>query len=260
MNLPSSTATQTSVTSTSASDDAVEDSTEICDECGSRDAWVIHSARVRGTLRFLCTHCLLRLQPGSFCPICFAFYDSSPPHPSRRVSCTKCISLTHTQCAGDANPSSYVCPPCRDDSFSFFRLIIDSDGGRSVDKSLSEAFLCAAKIAASSMNKAVTAAKCEAERRGREAAVARKRAREALEDVVKLEAKEKARLAIPKPKEASVEVSASRDQKPKMSPASNGAAKETESPATTSSSGQRKKQSPGVQMARVKQESDASSK
>nr|BAF02078.1 hypothetical protein [Arabidopsis thaliana] len=259
MNLPSS----TTATSTSATSDAAANSTERCDDCGSSDAWVIHTVRLRASLRFFCTHCLLRNHPASFCPGCFALYGSSPPS-FRRVSCSikGCHSLTHIHCAGDESHLSYLCPPCRDpNSFSFFRPIVDENGSRFVDKALSEAFLCAAKIAASSMNKAVMTAKCETDRRGKEAALAKKRAREALEQVVMLDAKEKARSVVPKLKEAPV------DQKPKLSPASNGATvKETESSdttttpttTTTKNNGGTEKQNPATQLAKVKQEADAS--
>ncbi|KAJ0250662.1 hypothetical protein HA466_0139680 [Hirschfeldia incana] len=227
MNLPSST-----------SADTAANTPEICDGCGSRDSWVIHPARYRSTLCFFCTHCLLRKHPTSFCPSCFAFYDSSPPHHFRRVSCSDCGSYTHIHCAGagdDANSPPYRCPPCRDpDSFSFFRPIIDAANGvRCMDKSLSGAFLCAAKIAASSMNKAVYIAKCDAERKGKEAAVARKRAREALDDVIKLDKKAK----------SDVELSANRDQKPNMSHA-----------ASANSDQLKKQKNPSVQLAKVKHE------
>uniref|UniRef100_A0A1J3IP70 RING-type domain-containing protein n=1 Tax=Noccaea caerulescens TaxID=107243 RepID=A0A1J3IP70_NOCCA len=259
MNLPSSTATPTPETSTSPSSDSAAISTEICDGCGSRDSWVIHAARLRCVLHFFCTHCLLRNHPQSFCPSCFVFYDSSPPHASRRVTCSKCGSHSHTECAGDAKSPPYLCPPCRDDTFSFFSPIIGSDGSRSVDKSLSEAFLCAAKIAASSMTKAVYSVRFDAERRGKEAALAKKRAREAIEEVIALDdakekEKEKARSVIPKLKEASVELSGHRDQKPKL----NGAVKEKESSATTKNNGGAQKQNPAVQLAKVKQEGDTS--
>ncbi|CAF1924435.1 unnamed protein product [Brassica oleracea var. botrytis] len=242
MNLPSSTATSTSESPDTA---AGAISPEMCGACKSQDSWVIHSARLRGVLRFYCTHCLLRNHPASFCPTCFAFYDSSPPHQSRRVSCSDCSSVTHIHCAGDAKSPPYRCPPCRDpDGFSFFRPIVDENGARCMDKALSEAFLCAAKIAASSMSKAVTFYRSEAERKGKDAAVAKKRAREALEDVLKLD--EKAKLAVSKP---SVDhLSGNRDQKPKQSPASNGGLKQIESSATA----QVKKQSPSV--VQVKQE------
>ena len=64
------------------------------------------------------------------------------------------------------------------------------------------------------MNRAVCAFKMEAERKGKEGAVAKKRAREALEYFVKLY--EKARLAIQKLREGSVEISGDY-QKPKQS-------------------------------------------
>ncbi|KAJ0235925.1 hypothetical protein HA466_0259520 [Hirschfeldia incana] len=220
-------------------------STETCDYCGSQDSWVIHPARLRGALRFFCTHCLLRSHPTSFCPTCLAFYDSSPPHPSRRVSCSDCGSYTHIHCAGDdASSTHYLCPPCRDPiSFSFFRTTIDANGFRCLDKSLSEAFLCACEIAVLSMRKAVHAFKMEAERKGKESAVAKKIAREALEYFVKLS--EKARSDIEKLEEASFEVSGDQKQKPNQSLASNGDLDVIES------SGQLKKQNPEVQ---VKQE------
>lgn len=82
------------------------------------------------------------------------------------------------------------------------------------------------------MNKAVYIAKCEAERKGKEAAVARKRAREALDDVIKLDKKAK----------LDVELSANRDQKPNMSPAA------------STNSDQLKKHNPSVQLAKVKHE------
>ena len=65
--------------------------------------------------------------------------------------------------------------------------------------------LCAAKIASASMAKAVIVARADAERKVREAAMARKRAREALEHVGFVVARERAR----RKEEASVEVSGS---------------------------------------------------
>ncbi|RID52199.1 hypothetical protein BRARA_H02816 [Brassica rapa] len=213
MNLPSS---------TSEAADSAATPAETCEQCGSQDSWVIHSARHRGVLRFFCTHCLLRNHPTSFCPTCFAFYDSSPPHHSCRVSCSKCGSHTHLHCAGGDEESSsppclcpYLCPPCLNpSSFSFFRPIINADGVRCMDKPLSEAFLCAAKISAFSMSRAVSVANMEVEWKGRECAVSKKRLREAVEDVVKLN--EKVRLAIAQVEEESGD----QDQKPKQSVAS----------------------------------------
>lgn len=66
-------------------------------------------------------------------------------------------------------------------------------GGKAIDKRAALMLLCAAKIAAASMSKAMVVARAEAERRVREAAMSRKRAREALEHVSSVVAKEKAR-------------------------------------------------------------------
>lgn len=64
---------------------------------------------------------------------------------------------------------------------------------RVIDKKAARVLLCAARIAAVSMSKAVLVARAEAERRVREAALSRKRAREALEHVVAVATKEKAK-------------------------------------------------------------------
>lgn len=60
-----------------------------------------------------------------------------------------------------------------------------------IDRDAAKKLLAAAKIASTSMNKAVVAAKLEAERRAKEAAFARKRAKEALEHVAYLVMKER---------------------------------------------------------------------
>lgn len=61
-----------------------------------------------------------------------------------------------------------------------------------MDRHAARMLLAAAKIASASMNKAAVAAKAEAERRVKEAAFTRKRAKEALEHVAHLVIKEKA--------------------------------------------------------------------
>ena len=67
-----------------------------------------------------------------------------------------------------------------------------TDGGwREIDKKTGKVLLAAAKIAAASMSKAAVAARVEAEKRAKDAANTRKRAREALEHVAFLVAKEK---------------------------------------------------------------------
>ncbi|XP_062004448.1 uncharacterized protein LOC133721753 [Rosa rugosa] len=164
---------------------------EECSNCGTKKGWVLHNVRYRATLRRLCTSCVLRLHPASFCPICFLFQDhnhnnSQNAPPPNLVSCSKCPSLSHSDCLppyAAFSPSPFLCPPCAsaNPKFSFFEL---DDRNRVLDKRLAAVLLCAASIAASSMSKAVANSRAEAERRVREAALARKRAREALDRFV----------------------------------------------------------------------------
>ncbi|KAM6597697.1 hypothetical protein CsatA_008221 [Cannabis sativa] len=176
-----------------------------CGNCGSPNRWVLHHVRIRGIHRRLCTTCVLRLHPSLFCPGCFQFYDSNNvPPPSKRLTCSKCSSFTHTHCAQTPPPSrppptsssasvmasssgsasSYLCPACASPNFNFFD--VDSEPNRAIDKKLALVLLCAAKISAASMTKAVIVARAEAERRVREAALARKRAKEALDNLATL--------------------------------------------------------------------------
>lgn len=188
-----------------------------CGNCGSQGRWILHHVRIRGINRRLCTSCVLRLHPSSFCPSCFQFYDLSvSPHPSNRFTCSRCSSITHSHCVVNpacpdtqllsSSTSSYLCPPCAKPNFSFFDL--DSKpriSPKSIDRKTAVVLLCAAKIASASMGKAVIVARADAERKVREAAMARKRAREALEHVGFVLARERAR----RKEEGSVEVSGS---------------------------------------------------
>ncbi|XVE89496.1 hypothetical protein DITRI_Ditri20bG0001300 [Diplodiscus trichospermus] len=185
-NIPTSTSTSTSKLNNQTLCHPIP--SKGCGNCAAHAAHFIHQVRLLGILRRLCTSCVLRLHPSSFCPACFSFYAGSPPHPSKRVACSNCSSFTHSHCAGDTFLSSYLCPPCKDSAFSFFPLKDDK-----IDKKLALALLCAAKIASFSMGKAVTVAWAEADRKVREAALARKRAREALEHLLLLTSKDKAR-------------------------------------------------------------------
>ncbi|GAY31790.1 hypothetical protein CUMW_287980 [Citrus unshiu] len=82
-----------------------------CGNCGAHVATFLFNVRLRGIHRRLCTKCVLKLHPSSFCPVCFAFYDSSPPHPSKRQACSQCSSFTHSHCA-TSPPSPYLCRLC----------------------------------------------------------------------------------------------------------------------------------------------------
>lgn len=133
--------------------------------------------------------------------------------------CHKCPSFAHRSCVvassdSDATPPFYLCPPCADPKFTYFKLTsenptVDRANGegdsvdlvaasaqnlksiRAIDMQSARVLVAAARIAASSMTKAAAAARIDAERRCKEASLARKKAREALERVAYLVAKEK---------------------------------------------------------------------
>ncbi|KAI4301657.1 hypothetical protein L6164_034911 [Bauhinia variegata] len=162
-----------------------------CSNCGLKNRWLLHNVQLRGMDRRVCTSCVLRLHPSSFCPTCFEFYDhplsstsSSSAH--RFVSCIKCSSLTHIKCLPSAPPPpSFLCPLCSKPTFSFFDIENSSgtlsSGGRFIDKKRALVLLCAAKVASASMSRAVSFAGVKVERSVREAALARSRAAEAVE-------------------------------------------------------------------------------
>lgn len=200
-----------SATNAAASSSSATHSTT-CGNCGLEEKRLLHHIRHRGNFRRLCTTCVLRLNTQCFCPTCFAVYAPSlpPSAPNDFVTCFKCYSSSHASCVGSNVPSPYICPLCINPNSQIFVLkrVKDSNsensqasngkGGangeyRVIDKKAAKVLLAAAKIASASMNKAAVAAREEAVRRAKEAAIARKRAREALEHVAYLVAREKAR-------------------------------------------------------------------
>ncbi|XP_051147156.1 uncharacterized protein LOC127262494 [Andrographis paniculata] len=165
-----------------------------CGNCDVVDRLLIHHVRHRGTFRRLCTSCVLREHPQSFCPTCFQVY---PPTPSVEdaVTCGKCYSLSHSRCVSTATgpiPNPYICPLCVSPNSPIFKPITAKEdpslpeGFRQLDRESVTILLAAAKIAYASMSRAAVVAKEEADRRAKEAALARKRAKEALEHVAYL--------------------------------------------------------------------------
>ncbi|CAA0827258.1 Unknown protein [Striga hermonthica] len=179
-----------------------------CGNCGVEERRLLHHVRHRGIFRRLCTTCVLRLHPQSFCPICYQVYPPAPPLDAV-ATCFKCYSSSHSHCVrpagGAPHPTPYVCLLCLHPNTPIFKLKsakeanicepsdVDLEGCRVMDRDAAKKLLAAAKIASMSMNKAVTSAKAEAERRAKEAAYTRKRAKEALEYVAHLVIKEKLR-------------------------------------------------------------------
>ncbi|KAF8392659.1 hypothetical protein HHK36_023008 [Tetracentron sinense] len=168
-----------------------------CGGCGSDELWLLHNVRHRGIYRRLCTSCVLKSFPGSFCPICYEFFEGSSPS-NDDVLCLKCPSISHSACVGLDVAPRYVCPPCENPSFLFFDIGGSSKtskgcDGKSVgiDQKSGKVLLAAARIASFSMNKATATARVEMEKRAKEAALTKKRAKEALERVALLASKEK---------------------------------------------------------------------
>ncbi|MQM10547.1 hypothetical protein Taro_043444 [Colocasia esculenta] len=189
------------------------------DGCVARDPWPVHHVRHRGNLCRLCTSCVLRYHPGSFCPKCFDLVEPAGgrgphPQPPAVVHCASCPSVCHSACLADSEKtSSYLCPSCANpNGCSYFPVDCDGDGGDvapsgspskrvrvwgrgdggenppaggprrpTIDRHSAKALLAAARLASASMNRAVAFARSEAERKAKDAVVARKKAKEMLE-------------------------------------------------------------------------------
>lgn len=151
-----------------------------CQLCGSATV-LLHNVPHLGVFASLCSACVLRQKPGSFCPVCFDVYDDATrPAAHSRVMCLRCPALAHLTClpsAGSSPAFRYLCPPCADPSFSF------TDSGGVV---FAKQHICAAKIAAASMRRAAAVARADAEQKVMGALLARRNAKEALERVADL--------------------------------------------------------------------------
>ncbi|RYR02039.1 hypothetical protein Ahy_B06g080886 isoform B [Arachis hypogaea] len=166
-----------------------------CTNCGVTSRWFFHYVHLRNTERHLCTSCVLRLHPSSFCPSCFEFFDhplsTSSAAPNRFLSCVKCSSLTHVRCLPSPPPSAstFLCPPCSTpspSSYSFFQ-VDHSAPPHNLDTKLASVLLCASKIASSSLNRYHSFARVKADRSVRESAAARKKAKDALDHLSAVE-------------------------------------------------------------------------
>ncbi|KAL5700408.1 hypothetical protein ACHQM5_025852 [Ranunculus cassubicifolius] len=157
-------------------------------DCGScnQESWFLHNIRQRGIFRRLCTSCVLKFYSGSYCCVCFQVFDLQSL-PNHRVFCLKCPSISHLHCV--PKKDLYLCPPCSNPSFQFFNL--NSQRKRIIDGDLAKVLLAASQIAKTSISKAATAAMMEAESRAKDAAFARKKAKESLDFLLRLSAKEK---------------------------------------------------------------------
>ncbi|KAM0824733.1 hypothetical protein ACQ4PT_070001 [Festuca glaucescens] len=161
------------------------------DRCASgRDAWPLHHVRHDGVFCRLCSSCVLQYHPAAFCSACLFLLpaDDQEPHldpafspPGPVAPCSSCaVSVAHLSCVPD--PVSFVCPPCaaaaEDRAFSYTPAAI---GRRVLDERAARVLLVAARLAHESVGRAAAAAREEAERCVKEAAIARKRSREMLD-------------------------------------------------------------------------------
>ncbi|KAG6518977.1 hypothetical protein ZIOFF_022464 [Zingiber officinale] len=178
-----------------------------CDDdiCGVRDTWLLHHIRHRTVFRRLCTNCVLRYHPGCFCASCFDLLLDGGGCPV--VRCSRCPSVSHAACLPDpAGP--FFCSICSDagSSATYFPRRAE----KSLDIKLAKVLLAAAQLAAASMSRAASSAKADADRKVKEAAIARKRAREALERVTFLSKSEKEK------KKSEADLNASLSSKPEV--------------------------------------------
>ncbi|XP_027368721.1 uncharacterized protein LOC113874705 [Abrus precatorius] len=158
-----------------------------CVLCGASQTLsvIIHNVRYRSKTHSYCTNCVLRQHPGTFCPICFELFDDSL-RPNLRLMCVRCPSIAHRSCALPSTDDSaaaapaFLCPTCVDPNITFFKPPDRETGACDVESG--KVLVAAAQIAALSMSRAAAAARFEAERRAREAVVAKRRAKEAVEN------------------------------------------------------------------------------
>ncbi|KAJ0743689.1 putative transcription factor C2H2 family [Helianthus annuus] len=172
-----------------------DDSTATCSQCNLTHPKILHHIRLNATFRRLCTTCVLRLHPNHFCPSCLTVYHRSPPE--NAIVCFKCHSFSHrtcvspsvtvrTPCATCLNPNGVVFSP-RSSSW----IYNSNNGSRRIDLAAARLLVAAAEISTVSMSRAEAAAVKEAEWRAKEASEWGKKAKEAVNHVVKVREIEK---------------------------------------------------------------------
>ncbi|KAL9233449.1 hypothetical protein vseg_008449 [Gypsophila vaccaria] len=184
-----------------------------CEDCKLDDRLILHNvARTpRSPPQRLCTSCVLQFYRKSICAECYEPYDVNrlTPPPStaattaamtagngRLLWCMRCESWSHGGCPPSHVPKTpYICPPCRSPnnyrSFDLKKISRNKkrcENGevknQAIDKAKAKQLLGAARISAITVAKAASAVRVEAERKAKEAALARRRASEAIDHVV----------------------------------------------------------------------------
>ncbi|KAI0488468.1 hypothetical protein KFK09_028301 [Dendrobium nobile] len=162
------------------------------DGCEAVEPWPVHQVRHRNNVFLrLCSSCVLKYHPGSFCCTCFEVLDS--PERPLLVHCSKCSSVSHHSCLPDPSIAPlFLCPACDSPSptsFSYFPFSKNS-ADRVIDLRAAKILLVAARLSAASMCRAASLARAEAEKKVKEAALARKRARDMLDKSLVISEKE----------------------------------------------------------------------
>ncbi|CAI9779700.1 unnamed protein product [Fraxinus pennsylvanica] len=162
-----------------------------CRVCGSPDPITLHNIWYRGMYGQLCTACVLAHHAASFCPICFDVYEETKlPPPHLRVMCLRCPAVAHISCvyslpsSSSSSSTRFHCPQCSIPNFTFFNLVGSAvQNGNVITEDLAKQLVASAKIASMSLHKAAAIARENAEKRAKEAVMARKKAIEALDKV-----------------------------------------------------------------------------
>ncbi|XP_018487559.1 uncharacterized protein LOC108858077 [Raphanus sativus] len=146
-------------------------------------------------LRRLCPDCLLKEHRNLFCPVCLDVYATVPP-PQASITCLRCSSTTHLNCAPPPSPSSsssssssssdghlFTCPPCFDPNFSFFPKSLATSSTQNeaaLGMEKAKALVAAAEIAVALAKNVAEKLEEEAVRKSIEAKDAKEKAKEAL--------------------------------------------------------------------------------
>lgn len=153
---------------------------EKCKGCGRKPAVFLHHVMHKGDILRICTSCVLQLNKGLFCPICFFVYDDQfNLSEDNHFKCTCCENAFHISCIQSGN-----CPYCGSGDepnkkiFEFSRDELNN--GVEIDKNSAPQLLAAALISKNSMRKAAKIASVRAQIMCKEATDAKNEAKNAL--------------------------------------------------------------------------------
>ncbi|KAM7267759.1 hypothetical protein ACFE04_009925 [Oxalis oulophora] len=159
---------------------------------GEESSWLLHHFRHRGSYRRLCTNCVLNSSTGLFCPLCLHVFDDCRSS-DERVTCLSCSSVAHAACVTTIR---FTCSTCSNPNFVFFKFNEsrhpnNTNNKKFIDHKSAKALVAASKLSANSMKRAALLARLEAERKVKDAVLAKSKAKDALDRLLLLTAREK---------------------------------------------------------------------